>query len=91
MRIDTQGVPNRGWTAATERKKSLSAAIAKKTRGLVKRTVLSVPNVETMTVTETNAAPAVPRTTWAASAATSFETRIFSIGRTARYATFAAR
>ena len=43
--IATHGVPKRGCTAATPLKKRPSSAIAKKTRGLVNSTVLSVPNV----------------------------------------------
>src|ERR1035441_6027719 len=91
IEIDTQGVPQRGCTEAIGRKKRRSFAMAKKMRGLVNSTVLSVPKVEIITVTDTNATPTGPRTAGAASAATSLETRIWSIGRTARYARFARR
>src|SRR6202142_1260490 len=91
IEIDTQGVPQRGCTEEIGRKKRRSFAIAKKMRGLVKSTVLSVPKVEIITVTDTNATPARPRTACARSAGTSFEARISSIGRTARYARFARR
>ena len=71
MMIATHGVPNFGCTAATFAKKSLSSAIAKKIRGLVKSTVFSVPNVDISTVSETKMTPDGPITRNATSAATS--------------------
>jgi hypothetical protein len=58
--MDTHGVRNFGCTVASGLKNKPSRAIAKNTRGLVNSTVLSVPNVETITVIDTNATPAGP-------------------------------
>jgi hypothetical protein len=52
--------------------------MAKKTRGAVSSVALSVPNVDSITVTATNTTPGAPISRCATSAATSFERRISS-------------
>src|SRR5512142_717871 len=85
-RSATYGVPRRGWTAPTERKKRPSLAMAYQTRGLAMIDPLSAPKVDNMTSAATNAAPRDPSGPVAAVDATSVDFAIAGRGNTYRYA-----
>ena len=74
------GVLNFGCTAAMGLKNSSSSAIAKKIRGDASMLPISDPNVEIITTTEMNAAPAWPNIADIVSAATSRDVFTPSIG-----------
>ena len=71
--IATYGVPKRGCTDATGGRTARRRPSRRRRAALVKSDPLSVPNVESITVTATNTTPAGPMSRWATSAATSFE------------------
>ncbi len=58
--IATYGVFHFGWTRAIGSNSSLSSAIAKKMRGEASMLPISDPNVEIITITETNDTPICP-------------------------------
>ena len=60
-------------------------------RGDVRIEPFNVPNVDSITVLDTNTTPPAPTNRCATSAATRRDVRISSTGITARYATFASK